>query len=59
MGSLAFSLVAFYPIYLAGLFVILRYRETFMERFHRWKIVKVMKASSLYKLYVRYNELTG
>ncbi|MBN2569968.1 MAG: TIGR03546 family protein [Deltaproteobacteria bacterium] len=59
MGSLAFSLVALYPVYLGGLFVVVSYRETFMERFERWKIVKVMKASSLYKLYARYNELMG
>jgi len=59
IGSLAFSLVAIYPVYLGGLFVVVSYRETLMERFDQWKVFKVVKASSLYRLYVRYNESMG
>jgi len=59
MGSLIFSLIAFYPVYLGGIFIVVKYRETFMERFDQWKVVKVMKASSFYKLYARYSELRG
>jgi len=58
MGSLIFSLVAFYPVYWGGRLMVVKYRETFMERFNRWKIVNVFKASSLYKLYSRYSALT-
>jgi len=59
MGSLIFSLIAFYPVYLGGLFMVVKYRDTFMDRFDQWKVVKVIKASSFYKLYARYSELRG
>lgn len=59
MGSFIFSLLAFYPVYREGRLMVVKYRETFMERFNRWKIVQVFKASSLYKWYSRYSDLRG
>jgi uncharacterized protein (TIGR03546 family) len=59
MGSLIFSLLAFYPVYLEGRLMVVKYRETFVERFNRWKFVQVLKASSLYRWYSRYSELRG
>lgn len=59
MGSLIFSLMAFYPVYLGGLFIVVKYRETFMERFDKWKVFKIIKASKFYKLYARYSEFRG
>lgn len=59
MGSFIFSLLVFYPIYLGGHIMVVKYRETFLERLNRWKIVQVLKASSLYKWYTRYSELRG
>lgn len=59
MGSVIVSLLGFYPLYRLCLFMVIRYRETFMERFNQWKIVKIIKASSLYRLYTRYAEMRG
>jgi uncharacterized protein (TIGR03546 family) len=59
MGSLIFSLIAFYPIYWGGKVMVLKYRETLMARFNRLKIVNVFRASNLYKWYSRYSRLRG
>lgn len=59
MGSLIFSLLAFYPVYWGGKFMIVKYRETLMERFNRLRIVQVFRASDLYKWYSRYSKLKG
>jgi uncharacterized protein (TIGR03546 family) len=57
MGSLIFSLLVFYPVYSGGKFMIVKYREVFMERFNNWKITHILKASSIYKWYTRYSNL--
>jgi uncharacterized protein (TIGR03546 family) len=59
MGSLIFSLLAFYPVYWGGRLMVVKYRETLMERFNRLKIVQVFRASSLYNWYSRYSKLRG
>jgi len=59
MGSLIFSLFAFYPVYWGGRFIVVKYRETLMERFNRLRIVQVFRASDLYKWYSRYSKLKG
>jgi uncharacterized protein (TIGR03546 family) len=59
LGSLVFSLLAFYPLYRAGCLMVVKYRETFLERINRWEVVQIIKASSLYKWYLRYSELRG
>jgi len=59
MGSIIVSILGFYPLYRLCLFLVIRYRETFMERFNQWKVVRIIKASSLYRLYARYSELRG
>ena len=59
MGSLVFSLFAFYPVYWGGRFMVVKYRETWMERFNRLRIVQVFRASDLYKWYSRYSKLKG
>lgn len=59
MGSLIFSLLAFYPVYWGGRTMVVKYRETFMERFNQWKITQLFKASSLYKWYSRYSVMKG
>jgi uncharacterized protein (TIGR03546 family) len=59
LGSLIVSLILFYPVYSAGRLMIVKYRETFMEHFNRWKVIQVLKASSLYRWYTRYSALGG
>ena len=59
MGSLVFSLFAFYPVYWGGRSMVVKYRETLMERFNRLRIVQVFRASDLYKWYSRYSKLRG
>jgi uncharacterized protein (TIGR03546 family) len=59
MGSLVFSLFAFYPVYRGGRSMVVKYRETWMERFNRLRIVQVFRASDLYKWYSRYSKLKG
>ena len=59
MGSLIFSILAFYPVYWCGKLLVVKYREIFMERFNRWKIIQLIKASSLYKWYSRYSAMKG
>jgi uncharacterized protein (TIGR03546 family) len=59
MGSLIVSLLAFYPVYWGGRIMVVKYRETVMDRLNRLKIVHVFRASSLYKWYSRYSQLSG
>lgn len=59
MGSLIFSLIAFYPLYRGSLFVVEKYRETIMKHVRQWKIIHIIKASSFFKSYARYSELKG
>ncbi|OGP64064.1 MAG: hypothetical protein A2170_07035 [Deltaproteobacteria bacterium RBG_13_53_10] len=59
MGSLVISLLAFYPVYWGGKAMVMKYRETVMERLNRLKIVQVFRASDLYKWYTRYSKLKG
>ncbi len=59
MGSLIFSILAFLPVYWGGKVMILKYRETLMERLNRLKIVQLFRASSLYKWYSRYSAWAG
>jgi len=59
MGSLMFSLLAFFPIYWGGKFMVVKYRETLRERFNRLKIVQVFRASKIYKWYSSYSKLRG
>jgi len=59
MGSLIFSLIIFYPSYWGGKFIVVEYREVLMERFNHWKVVQIMKASSIYKWYSRYRDVRG
>lgn len=59
MGSLIFSLVAFYPVYWGGRTMVVKYREMFMERFNQWKITQLFRASSLYRWYARYSAMKG
>ncbi len=57
MGSLIFSLLAFYPVFWGGRVMVVKYRETLMERFNRLKIVQVFKASDVDKWYSRYSKV--
>ncbi|MBW2558938.1 MAG: TIGR03546 family protein [Deltaproteobacteria bacterium] len=59
MGSLAFSILASYPVYWGGKLLVLKYRETFMDRFNKWKVIQVLKTSNMYKWYSRYNAMKG
>ena len=59
IGSLVFSLLAFYPVYWGGKVGVIKYRETVMERLNRLKIVQVFRASDLYKWYSRISKLSG
>jgi uncharacterized protein (TIGR03546 family) len=59
MGSLIVSLAALYPVYWGSRIGIVRYRETFIERLSRWRVVHVLRASTLYRWYMRYSELRG
>jgi uncharacterized protein (TIGR03546 family) len=57
IGSLIFSLLAFYPVYWGGRLMVVKYRETLMDRFNHLKIVQVFKASDVYKWYSRYSKV--
>ena len=59
IGSLIFSLLAFYLVYWGGKVMISKYRETLRERLNRLKIVQVFRSSSIYKWYSRYSKLRG
>ena len=59
MGSLIVSLAALYPVYWGSRIGIVRYRETVIERLSRSRVVQVLRASTLYRWYMRYSELRG
>jgi uncharacterized protein (TIGR03546 family) len=59
MGSLIISLIALYPMYLGSRIMLAEYRETVVQRLNRWRIVQIVKASSLYRWYMRYSEIRG
>jgi uncharacterized protein (TIGR03546 family) len=55
LGSLVFALAFFWPLYFFLVWGVKQYREKFMARVARLKIVQVLKASKLYSLYQSYS----
>ncbi len=58
-GSGAISLALFPFVFFLARFIILKYREKIVERFKETKFFKLVKASSLYKWYAKYESLYG
>lgn len=54
LGSLILALVLFWPLYLALVWVVVKYREKFMGKVQKWRIVMLLKSSKLYGLYRRF-----
>ncbi len=59
MGSLALSLILLIPVWLSAFAFVRSYRGTFKEKVDNLRIVKIVKASSVYKLYERIRFWTG
>ncbi len=53
MGSTVFGVVSFYPVYGGVKFFVIQYREKLDARIQQWKIVKMIKASHIYRLYTK------
>ena len=54
LGSLILSLVLFYPVLVFLRWAVVRYREKIMPLIFKWRIITLMKGSSLYNLYKRF-----
>jgi uncharacterized protein (TIGR03546 family) len=57
LGSLASALALFLPIYLASIWLIVRYREVVVAQVQKWKLVQILRASKLYSLYENYTRV--
>ncbi len=55
LGSLVVSIVLFYPLYRLLIVGVVQYRQKLMTRIAKWRIVTLLKASSLYRLYARFS----
>lgn len=56
LGSLVLALILFWPLYLALVWVVVKYREKLMAKVQKWRIVMFLKGSKLYGLYRRFAE---
>ncbi|MBN2407760.1 MAG: TIGR03546 family protein [Elusimicrobia bacterium] len=54
LGSLVLSLVLMIPLFLFTKRFVIVYRERLQEKVQKFKLVKLLKASRLYKLYERF-----
>ncbi|MDA3792542.1 MAG: TIGR03546 family protein [Elusimicrobia bacterium] len=53
LGSFMISLILMVPLFILSKKFIVLYREKFASRVEKFKIVKLLKASKLYKIYAR------
>lgn len=51
MGSLAVSLVAAPFILVISRLLVMQYRELFLAKIERWKVIEVLKGSRVYQIY--------
>lgn len=51
LGSLLFSLLIFYPLFLVTTRFVVAYREKVVAAASKWKIVQILKVSKIYSLY--------
>ena len=51
MGSLAVSLVASPFILVISRLLVMQYRELFLAKIERWKVIEVLKGSRVYQIY--------
>lgn len=58
MGSLVTALALAAPIYFLAKKGIVMYRKTWAEKIEKWKIVKIVKGSSIFKWYVKIRDLS-
>ncbi len=57
MGNLIASLVLIIPIFLGVKRLIIGYREKYEEKIQRWKIIKILRSSSLFRWFTKLKEL--
>lgn len=57
MGSAVVSILLAPPVFFASTVLVRQYRETVVARFKTTRFWKVLKATGLYKWYVKYEEL--
>jgi uncharacterized protein (TIGR03546 family) len=57
MGSLVTALALAAPMYLLAKKGIIAYRKTWAEKIENWKVVKIVKGTSLFKWYVKVRDL--
>jgi len=55
LGSLVLALLLFWPLYFFLWWGVIQYREKLMARVAKWRIVTVLKSSSLYGLYSKFS----
>lgn len=54
LGSLIISLILLIPIFIFSKKFVVVYREKLQEKIQKFKIVKLLKASRIYKIYTRF-----
>lgn len=55
LGSLAFALAAFWPLFFFFIWAVKKYRERVLAVVQKWKITQALKASKLWGLYQEYS----
>jgi len=59
MGSIAVSIILFYPVFAGIKILLLNYREHFAHRVRTWKVMKILSGSRLVKWFVKVRNLGG
>ncbi|MBN1895251.1 TIGR03546 family protein [bacterium] len=59
MGSFLVSLVLLLPVFFLFRALVLKYRNSWDDKIEKWKIVKAVKASKFYDLYMKVKGLEG
>ncbi|MFQ5709308.1 MAG: TIGR03546 family protein [bacterium] len=59
LGSFVTALVFAFPVYLLAKVGIVAYRRSWAEKIDNWKIVRIVKGSTLFKWYLKIRDLRG
>jgi len=59
MGSFLAALILLVPVFFLFRALVLKYRNSWDDKIEKWKIVKAIKASTIYDLYMKVKGLEG
>lgn|SRR3989339_284147 len=56
LGNFVLSLILLVPVFLLSKKLIIKYRQDYRQHVEKWKVVKLLKLTSIYSIYDKYKE---